>query len=1120
MDGVQRNFNMMAEKIDRMRCLRERCENYVRLIKLTLDETIQEQNSILNGSAIHNRLKYLGLMDNSKPSSNTLSFNKMYPKKIDFDNKYKYLVFDDHIDTRKRINKTNLYANDMYSSNNYNDFRPNNKPQIRHYSSADFDTYNSAYYMPISSKKYNKAMNFYTPNCQEYQVYYFPTSKPIAQYPRHTTEQFYKRRPVQQYPEEEVPYWPTRYPKPVKIIEREPSYSMGDYRYRNTINYPVGNTSYEYSPEYRKRYYPTNDNLTYPGYDDYYEADLRQRSFSSITRPCSPVYSRDMLYDKTNLGNSGSLLEKKIRDYVWNPHKERVERYSTPSYEKSTYYSDFKSLQNKRQGDDVFKTRSLNSQVNNPKVELTKEDLYRRNSFLKSPEKRLLNDESFDSQKEDDYLENNSYIKKPETSTNVSKRISFDLDSENIELPNHKYSTEENTYDKPITHERKLLLERKNSIAKHENKRRTSLLSNDNYSASMNKHRALPSDKQVNSRRESLNKPEKLASIGNSFESNKYLNLKNDVQENEPNSLESNVHNNYKDIEKVDYDHNNTYRVLRRNSNNNDRRKVVETSKPPQVDYQDETKNTLNKINNVNINDRRESFKNESVLTNENISSGKVYSNNSDNQLDQEFNNQPDSINESSRTFINQSKIDYTSANKYITNEQETGNPQQFNNNENYLKNNVKTILPYQVDNNSNNDIDIIQSNERDSSELKTIPIEQGPSQDIVNEEFTIDNSHYQEHTIQNLENQPDYTDEHIINEKNYYPDGTTESNKEITTNNNIEPNQHNEFVEENNVHDENNYYYQNPTDDSKENPTQNQYEEPNTQTNYVDEQHADDDYYYQNNYSNVDPKESMLENQYTQPEHQGEYDEHDDYYYQNHAKDDGKEQQVDQQYVDPNYQGNYADQHSAQDDYYYQNYSDANPKGQSQNEYADHGQQAKYVAENVNHDDYYYQNRPEENTSENHADRHYAESELQGNYVDGEQRNYYYEDNSNANTERVPPEQYDEHAQQENYPNDQHANDDYYYQKQDEHYDGTVAKEQYDGYVGDQHETNASYYPDSSTNNYDPQQNYENNSYQTQQSEYVEPYEQNPNNERYGYSDNADESQSMNQLSNEETKQ
>lgn len=1057
-------------------------------------------------------------MDTPKSSSNILSFDKIYPKKIDFDNKYKYLVFDDQIDTRKYTNKTNLYANDMYSLNNYNDYRPYKKPQIRRYSSTEYDSYNSACYMPISSKKYNKAMNFYTPNSQEYQVYYFPTSKPIAQHPRHTTERFYKRRPVQQYPEEEVPYWHTRYPKPVRIIEREPSYPMVDYRYHNTINYPIGNTNYEYSPEYRTRYYPTNDNMTYSGYDDYYETDLRQRSFSSITRPCSPVYSRDMLYDKTNLRNSGNLLEKKIRDYVWNPHKERVERYSIPSYEKSTYYTDFKSLQNKRQEDDVPKTRllmGLNSQVQNPKVELTKEDSYRRNSLMKSPEKILLNDESFDSPKDDDYLENNSCTKKPETPTHFSKRISFDLENENTELPNHKYSTGENTYNKPITNERKLLLGRRESIVKYENKRRTSLLSNDNYSTSMNKHRVLPSDRNVNSRKESLSKLEKLTPIGNSFESNEHLNLNNDIQENESNSIKKNVHGNYKDVEKVDYDRNNTHRNLRRSSNDNNQRKMLETFEQPQVE---ETKNTLNKINNVNITDRRETFKDESVLTKENISSGKVYSNDVVNQLEQEFNEQPNNINGSSRTFINPSKIDYNSTNKYITNEQETGYPQQFNNN-NDLKNNARTIQPYQVDNNSNNDIDTTQSNERDSSELNTIPAEQEPLQEIVNEGFTIDKNYYQEHTIKEYENQPDHIDEHIINEENYYPDGTTESNKKVTTNNNIELNQHNTFVEENNVHDDNNYYYQNPTDDIKENPTQNHYEEPNAQTNDVDEQHANDDYYYQNNYSNIDPKESTLENQYIESGHQGEYVEHDEYYYQNHTKDDAKEQHMDQQYVDPNYQENYGNQQPVHDDYYYQNYSNADPRGQSENEYADPSQQTEYVTENVNHDDYYYQNHPEENAYENHADHHYTESEPQGNYMNEEKGNYYYKDNSNANTERLPPEQYDEHAQQENYTDDQHVNDDYYYQKQDEHYNETVVKEQYDGYVGDQHENNASYYPDSSANNYDLQQNYENNSYQTQQSEYVEPYEQNPNNESYGYSDNIDESRSTNQLSNEETK-
>lgn len=1071
-------------------------------------------------------------MDKPKSSSDTLSLEKMYPKKFDFDNKYKYLVFDDHTGTRKHTNKTNLYTNDnMFSSHNYSDYRPNNKPQIRDYSTAEYDSYNSTCYTPTSYKKYNKTMNFHTPNLREYQVYYFPTSKPIAQYPRHTTERFYKRKPVQQYPEEEVPYWPTRYPKPVRIVEREPPYPMADYRYRNTISYPVGITNFEYSPEYRTRRYPTNDNITYTGYDDYYEADLRQRSFSSITRPCSPVYSRDMLYDKTNPGNSGSLLEKKIRDYVWNPHKERVERYSTPSYERSTYYTDFKALQNSRQGDEVFLPRSslgLDSQVQNSNDELTKENSYRKNSLKKSPEKKLMYDKSFDSQKEDDFFEMNSYKKKTETPTHFSKRISFDLDNENIELPIQKNPIGENTYDKPITNERKLIPGRRESITKQEDKRRTSLLSNDNYPASVSKQRVLPSDKNVNSRRESVSKPDKLASVGNSFESDKYLNLKNNVQVNEPNSFKKNVHNDYK----VDYDHDNTRHDLRRSSNDNIRRKPMETPEQSKVGYPNE--NLLNKINNVNITDRRESFKDEPKLTKEIIPGSKIYSDNVGNQLEHEFSKQPKSIDGSPKTFINPSRVDYNSVNKYTNDAQEIDNAQQFINNDENLENNAQTVLPYQVDNNSNNGIDIKQFNEQDSSELKTIPIEQEPPQEIVNEKYTIDTDYYQdhpndnvhEHTINEYETQPEHIDEHVISDKNYYPDGTTESNNEVTINKNIENNQHDAFVEENIVHDES-YYYQNPTDDVNENPTQNQYEAPDTQTNDVDGQHANDDYYYQNNYSNVDPKEQTLENQYNEPANQGEYvgepSEHDNYYYQNHARDDVKEQQVDQQYVDPNYQGNYADQQSAHDDYYYQNYSNAapDPNGQAENKYADPTQQTEYAPENVNHDDYYYQNQREEiNTTENHADQHYTESEPQGNYENGEQGNYYYEDSSNANTERLPPGQYDDRALQENYVDDPHVNDNYYYQKQDENYDETVPKEQYDGYVGEQHETNASYYPDSSANNYDPQQNYEDNNYQTQPSEYAEPYEQNPNNESYGYTDNVDENQSSNQISNEQTKQ
>jgi len=249
-------------------------------------------------------------MDKPKILSNPFNTDK-YHKNIDFNNKYKYLVFDDDFGFRHHNKKSNLNKNDMYSSNsNYN---TNYKSQVHDFSTV-CDDQNNSYYMPINSKKYGKTMNFRTLDTQEYQVYYFPTSKPIAQYPRQTTERFYRRKPINQYPEEEVPYWPTQYSKPVRVVEREPSYSMVDYGYRSTNDYRIGKSNIEpYTPEHRTRYYSKNDSNIYYSHNDsdyYYEPHLGQRTFSSITRPCSPVYNRDILYDRTQLENSSSLLEK------------------------------------------------------------------------------------------------------------------------------------------------------------------------------------------------------------------------------------------------------------------------------------------------------------------------------------------------------------------------------------------------------------------------------------------------------------------------------------------------------------------------------------------------------------------------------------------------------------------------------------------------------------------------------------------------------------------------------------------------------------------------------------------------------------------------------------------
>ncbi|XP_027849938.2 putative uncharacterized protein DDB_G0281733 [Aphis gossypii] len=1148
MDGVQRNFSMMAEKIDRMRCLRERCDNYVRLIKLTLDETIKEQNSLLDGSAIHNRLKYLGVLDKPKSLSNTFNTDK-YHKNIDFNNKYKYLVFDDDLNFRQRKHKSNLNTNDMYLSNDYSNYNTNYKPQAYDFSTVCDDQNNSSYYMPINYKKYRKPMNFRTLNTQEYQVYYFPTSKPIPQYPRQTTEGFYRRKPIKQYPEEEVPYWQTRYPKPVRVVEREPSYSMVDYGYRSTNDYRISKSNIEpYSPEHHTRYYTTNDNNIYHGHDDsdyYYEPHLGQRSYSSITRPCSPVYNRDIFCDRTQLENSSSLLEKKIRDYVWNPHKERVKKYMTPSYEKTKYYTDFKPLKVKHQGDETFRTHSplgLDSRVCNRGNEVNNENEYKKNSILMSPEKKSADEEIFQSNKDNDgYSECTINRKKTDSLSTLPKRISFDLGNEHIDLPIHTNSIGEKINENYVTKDHNLVLGKKESNTKIDDKRRTSLLSNDNYSMPINKQRVSPSNTNVSSRRQSLSKQEKLASIGNSFESEKYINLKNNYQGNDSSLSEQNER--FYNNDRINYDNNNdiqiysktqsdknnvalkdenTYPDLRRDSYDNSKKKSMETTDNTNFSYQDHIENSKNIRDKLNITGRRESYKNGQKFKIENTH-GNTNSNGIDNKLDNEYNNK-NSTHVSPKNKISSTIIDHSNGinnmNKYNMNEYETDHLQQFTNKNDSVEkqNNAETIQPYNnVVNDVNNEIDNINTVTQVSSDFKTIPKDQDSLHDISNNELTNNTNYYQdnsdgnhikEHSTHGYETQL----ENVANDEHFYSDELIDDHKEIITHDNIEPNHQNKFDDENNVHDD--YYYQNPTDKKEEN----QYENPDSQVNNVDNQHTNDDYYYQN-YSNVDPKEQQ-ENQYSEPgvkgEYTGEHVEHDDYYYQNHARDDVKDQQGDQQYVDPNYQGNYGDQPPTHDDYYYQNYSNVDPKVQPENQYSESDHQGEYVAEQMNHDDYYYQSHPEEGTNENQVDQHYQEH--QGNYTNGEQDNYYYENNSNVNTERHPEGDYDEHAQQQTYAGDQHANDGYYYQEGDTNYSESVPKEQYDGYGDNNHDDNVAYYPESNVEHYDQQQHdYENDSYPTQKSDYMEPYEQNSMNENNDYSENIDGSQPTSQIVNEQ---
>lgn len=1104
----------------------ERCDNYVRLIKLTLDETIKEQNSLLDGSAIHNRLKHLGVLNKPTSSLNTLNFDKTYPISMDYENKYKYLVLDGHLGIRKPKKSTSFNAYDINFSNSYNS---SYKPRAQEFPTS-YDDGNDSYYEPyINSKKYGKLMHDQTPSSREYQVYYFPTNKPIPQYPRQTTERFYRRKPVERYPEEEVPYWHTRYPKPVRVVEREPSYPTFNYGYRDRNYNHGGYKNMEpYMPEYRSRYFPANDNI-YHDYDDrsyYYETDLGQRSFSSITRPCSPTYSQNTLYGRNYLDNSSSLFEKKIRDYAWNPRTERVEKYTSPNYEKKIYQTDYKPL--RIMPDDIIPEKrfplEIDSQVPNRQNETTKESIYRNNSIIVSPERRLSNDDSFQLQKDNDHFsESKSYIKKSETPVIHPKRISFDLGKENNEPLNRKSSIggsiDENTSPK----ERGLSFGRRESISKqNDDKRRASILSNDNYSALPSKQRVPPNYSNGNSRRESLSKPEKMASVGNSFDPDKHVNFKNDV-----NPIEKNIHTYNQGVERLEYDDEQPFSKvrdekkidtlktvtsgqpqsnIRRGSKENDRTKSIATTEKSNPGYGNQTEKIPNKKNNTAK--RRESYKNEQTIKKENILSNKKNPQIIDKKLEKIFNKYQTSANESSKNIVNSPIVDLNNGDHNLNDnnnigQEETSHLHQFVNDNKNVENNSETISPYQTD--SKNETDITNSIELDKSNFKSIPKEQEPHE-VINDEYSNNTNYYQdhssddtkEHLTHQYETQLEHADTHAVDDPNYYQGGLSNNNKDnVAVNQYDEPTQQSTYVDEKNAHDE--YYYQNPTDESKEHPTENQFGNPDSQENHTEKQHANDDYYYQN-YSTENPEGQPENHAFGEPGQQGDYatehNEHDDYYYQNHPKDDLKEHKEDQQYVDPNYQGNYNDEQNAHDNYYYQNYSNADTKGQPDNQYAEAGHPGDYAAENVEHDDYYYQNHPKDETKENQVDQQYAEPEHQRNYNSEGQSDYYYEDHPNADAERRPPDQYNDHTQQENYADDQHLNDGYYYQEPNTNYEESAPKDNYDGYVDNQHDANQSYYPDPQSNNYDQQQNYDDGTYQAQQPEYNETYEQHPGDE------------------------
>ncbi|VVC44727.1 Hypothetical protein CINCED_3A009034 [Cinara cedri] len=965
MDGVQRNFNMMAEKIDRMRCLRERCDSYVRLIKLTLDETIREQNTLLDGSAIHNRLKRIGVK-NKRPTTllNDYAFNIdnnniIYDKNTDFYYNYKYSMFDNCTlgigPHKKNINVNSTIPPYLQPINNNSAYYNSGcKPKKLYDFSSDATVYaddhcENSYYLPISSKNYETSTNVRTAYPREYQVCYFPTSKPIPQYPRQTTERFYKRNPVKQYPVEQVPYWHTRYIKPVKVVEREPYYRTVDYDYYSGTNqdYLVGDKNFEpytqHRNTYRPRYRPANDCSTYRGLDEssyYYVPDVQgQRSFSSVTRPCSPVYSssgNDISYSKTRFENAaGSLLEKQIRDYVWNPRKDlqRVDKYTIPNYEKSTHYcTSFKpsSVQNNyHQSNDTNGTRlpvELDSpQIQNQTIEVSKADssYYKKPSTLlhMSPERsRRSHEECFQPRKDagdhiDHIPENTSYNTKTETPVNFPKRISFDLGNANTELPNRKKSiSEKNTVQYANTVERKSSLGRRESNpSKLDNMRRTSLMLNDDYPVSISKPRSiLPSQTNGGSRKEFLSRPDKLDAVVNPRESNKNLNFPKNPKENNLNALEKNVVNynsgTNDDIVRHDYVQNNDteYCPKRQNDKNNDarkhlssekvrndngvisrdneKRKLTESTGKSNFSNEDRSKNKSKEKDKIKILERRESYKDGRQFKKEGNSAGKNNSiDTADSQLDKKYNDSQNIVINDPSKSISPFAVD---RNNDDTNSSRTGGEkitdrvQQVINNDDIVENGIdpEAILPYrEVDDSNVETADgIINSAEQDSFDYESNANKmQEPSREII----VANNDEYGNNIMNNY-----YQDRPSNDDINAVHSSMHESVPEVQP----------EYVD---GRDNENYDY--PTDEFADSKKENNIitsgehhvAEPVQHDEFVDG-NLHGELYYQNRTAAGDTKENPTGNQYdetpTAADPQEKYTAEplhgngDDYYYQN----------------------------------------------------------------------------------------------------------------------------------------------------------------------------------------------------------------------------------------------
>lgn len=330
--------------------LQERCDDYVRLIKLTLDESIREQNTLLNGSAIHNRLKCLGLVDCKSSCAAALPVTC-----LDFKHRGKYVSrargdFNNRAFFGRRPDKaivtpdSSVPNNDDYNTDLsvhdssrycYDDHRSTgiyDEPRARRF--FDDRGYRDSYTAKSASFRHAD---------QEYRrAHYFPTSKPTAQYPRETAGRFYRRKPVEQYPREEVPSWRCYPGRPVNVVAvRQPRfYDFGP---------PAADRGHRCGGD-PSDYYLQTDDLPYNNRDDhnYYYSNYccrsgdaadsaGNRSFAvTVTRPCSPVYCGSSSSGRDGLADPAgccSLLEKKIGDYVW---------WNPPTVEKHAYRPDFK----------------------------------------------------------------------------------------------------------------------------------------------------------------------------------------------------------------------------------------------------------------------------------------------------------------------------------------------------------------------------------------------------------------------------------------------------------------------------------------------------------------------------------------------------------------------------------------------------------------------------------------------------------------------------------------------------------------------------------------------------------------------------------------------------------